>query len=115
MRELLLALDVVVLEADGVGDAVDVRVVAVEEVQPCVRLGAAVDFDDVVSLRRRALERLARIEAERDRGVLLADGPRDELQRLDGLAEDEAADRRARVVRERQDDRALAVEEVAEA
>ena len=31
VRELLLALDVVVLKPDGVGDAVDVRVVADEE------------------------------------------------------------------------------------
>ena len=42
VRELLLALDVVVLEADGIGDAVDVGVVAEEERPARVRLGAAV-------------------------------------------------------------------------
>ena len=55
VRVLLLPLVVVVLEADGVGDLADVRLVADEEVPALgVAVGPRVDCDDLRALLRGA-------------------------------------------------------------
>jgi hypothetical protein len=106
---------VVVLEPHRLGDPTDVRLVAQEEMPPLGRFRATVLGQDGEALGGGLLHRLAGVEAQRDGVVLLADGPADVLERLDGLAEHHAADGGAGVVREREDDRALSVEERSEA
>src|SRR5579859_7375835 len=115
VRVLLLARVVVVLEADRLGDLADVRLVAREKVPALgATARARVLADHLRALLRRALRGVLRVDADGDDVELLAHGPLQLVQRLHRRVEHEAAEHRARVVREDEDRRPLAVEEVAQ-
>src|SRR5205085_4270721 len=101
-------------EADRARDAVDVVLVAEEEGPTVAGTRTSVFVDVELLLQRGALVRVLRVDADREGAVLLAHRPADLLQRLDHVVQDEAAEDGAGVVGEGEEDRALAVDEIAD-
>ena len=115
VRVLLLARVVVVLEPDRVGDLADLVLVTDEEVPALgVALGSGIALEHLRALARRGLGRVLGIDAHRDDVEFVSDVPRDLVERLHGRVEHQAAEHRARVIREDEERRTLPVEVVTE-